>query len=271
MEQFLRERNKQQQQQLEDYDYDLKFLPYSAQAGTASEGQSEHLVDLPQDLQELQQQLLEAAKDKKEVTSHDLEVEPGTGWPWYVATLPPGDFYDCLFLYFSCSDYEKPGWPDNKEKCTNLFNYCITYVDKHNNTGNNNNNNNGLKDDDPFVVKIPISSEIISNGGSSNSGKPSEPITEPATLATSTARPSSSSTELSTSSTSTLSSSTTTSTSVRPSRETPEPTPGATTLVSTSSTQDPTTTSTSVRPSRETTSERETTPLVATEPPLTSS
>ena len=30
------------------------------------------IVILHQDLQELQQQLLEAAKDKKEVTSHDL-------------------------------------------------------------------------------------------------------------------------------------------------------------------------------------------------------
>ena len=50
--------------------------------------------------------------------------------------------------------FQLTGWPDNKEKCTNLFNYCITYVDKHNNTGNNNNNNNGLKDDDPFVVKV---------------------------------------------------------------------------------------------------------------------
>ena len=31
-----------------------------------------------QDLQELQQQLLEAAKDNKEVTSHDLGREQGT-------------------------------------------------------------------------------------------------------------------------------------------------------------------------------------------------
>ena len=69
MEQFLKERQKQEQ--LENFDYDLKFLPYSAQvastsnginwlrylrsvtvfvfqAETASEGQSEHLVDLPQ-------------------------------------------------------------------------------------------------------------------------------------------------------------------------------------------------------------------------------
>merc|ERR1711936_1396535 len=45
MEQFLKERQKQEQQ-VEDFDYDLKFLPYSTQAGTASEGQSEHLVDL---------------------------------------------------------------------------------------------------------------------------------------------------------------------------------------------------------------------------------
>ena len=72
-------------------------------------------------------------------------------------------------------------------------------MNKHNNTDNlNSNNNNGLKDDDPFVVKvslkppcagktneknylfhqIPISSEIISNGGSSSSEKPSEPSTE---------------------------------------------------------------------------------------------
>ena len=93
-----------------------------------------------------------------------------------------GDFYDCLFLYFSCSDYEKPGfkgflstrntlttnvvlpnqyvvhtqspgWPDNKEKCTNLFNYCITYVDKHNNT-NKDADSNDPEEDDPFVVKV---------------------------------------------------------------------------------------------------------------------
>ena len=46
-----------------------------------------------------------------------------------------------------------PGWPDNKEKCTNLFNYCITYVDKHNNT-NKDADSNDLEEDDPFVVKV---------------------------------------------------------------------------------------------------------------------
>ena len=54
------------------------------------------------------------------------------------------------------SKYNSTGWPENKEKCTNLFNYCITYVDKHNSTGNPDNNNNGLKEDDPFVVKVSL-------------------------------------------------------------------------------------------------------------------
>ena len=35
-----------------------------------------------------------------------------TGWPWYMAAIPPTDFYDCLFLYFSCTDYETPGGRD---------------------------------------------------------------------------------------------------------------------------------------------------------------
>jgi len=70
-----------------------------------------------------------------------------------MATIPPGDFYDCLFLYFSCTDYEKPEWPGNKEKCTSLFDYCITYTEKHANSTEDNT--------DPFVTKIPISSEII--------------------------------------------------------------------------------------------------------------
>merc|ERR1712080_533356 len=93
-------RGNQEKKEVKDYDYGWSFTPYRSELLREQE-QSEHLVDLPQDLQELQQQLLEAAK--VEVTHHDLEVDPGTGWPWYVATIPPGDFYDCLFLYFSCS------------------------------------------------------------------------------------------------------------------------------------------------------------------------
>jgi flavodoxin len=31
------------------------------------------------------------------------------GWPWYTADIPPNDFYDCVFLFFACSDNEKPG------------------------------------------------------------------------------------------------------------------------------------------------------------------
>ena len=38
-----------------------------------------------------------------------LDVDNSTGWPWYAANLPPADFYDCLFIYFSCTDFEKPG------------------------------------------------------------------------------------------------------------------------------------------------------------------
>merc|ERR1719206_584494 len=71
-----------------------------------------------------------------------------------MATIPPGDFYDCLFLYFSCTDYEEPAWPGNKKKCTNLFDYCITYTEKH---------ANSTDPKDPFVTKIPISSEIITS------------------------------------------------------------------------------------------------------------
>ena len=34
-----------------------------------------------------------------------------------------------------------------------MFNYCITYVDKHNNT-NKEADSNDLEEDDPFVVKV---------------------------------------------------------------------------------------------------------------------
>ena len=37
------------------------------------------------------------------------DVDNSTGWPWYAANLPPTDFYDCLFIYFSCTDFETPG------------------------------------------------------------------------------------------------------------------------------------------------------------------
>ena len=90
-------------------------------------------------------------------------MDNSTGWPWYAANLPPGDFYDCLFIYFSCTDFEQPGeivnvnilnlvslclnivcsaWPDNKEKCTQLFDYCITYVE------------NDSQEKGPFVTKV---------------------------------------------------------------------------------------------------------------------
>jgi len=127
----------------------LDYTLYINQLPEEAEG-SEHLTDLPDELQQLQQQLLEASR--VEVHSHDVEVDNSTGWPWYMATIPPGDFYDCLFLYFSCTDYEEPAWPGNKEKCTNLFDYCITYTEK---------NANSTDPKDPFVTKIPISSEII--------------------------------------------------------------------------------------------------------------
>ena len=32
-------------------------------------------------------------------------------WPWRTATVPPTTFYDCLYLFFSCTDYHKPGNP----------------------------------------------------------------------------------------------------------------------------------------------------------------
>jgi len=127
----------------------LDYTLYINQLPEEAEG-SEHLTDLPDELQQLQQQLLEASR--VEVHSHDVEVDNSTGWPWYMATIPPGDFYDCLFLYFSCTDYEEPAWPGNKDKCTNLFDYCITYTEK---------NANSTDPKDPFVTKIPISSEII--------------------------------------------------------------------------------------------------------------
>lgn len=30
-------------------------------------------------------------------------------WPWVSARLPPESFYDCLYLYFSCTDYHGQG------------------------------------------------------------------------------------------------------------------------------------------------------------------
>jgi len=146
----IKENIKKQQEGSVDYTL------YIAQLPEEDEG-SEHLTDLPDELQQLQQQLLEASR--LPVHSHEIEVDNSTGWPWYMATIPPGDFYDCLFLYFSCTDYETPEWPENKEKCTNLFDYCITYTEKYANISD---------PQDPFVTKIPISSEIISS-----SSKPS--------------------------------------------------------------------------------------------------
>ena len=33
----------------------------------------------------------------------------GLGWPWASASIPPDSFYDCLYLYFSCTDHHPPG------------------------------------------------------------------------------------------------------------------------------------------------------------------
>eukprot|EP00091_Calanus_sinicus_P020899 TRINITY_DN5977_c0_g1_i1.p1 TRINITY_DN5977_c0_g1~~TRINITY_DN5977_c0_g1_i1.p1 ORF type:complete len:133 (-),score=22.81 TRINITY_DN5977_c0_g1_i1:17-415(-) len=76
------------QQQEGSIDYNL----YINQLPEEDEG-SEHLTDLPDELQQLQQQLLEASR--VDVHSHEIEVDNSTGWPWYMATIPPGDFYDC--------------------------------------------------------------------------------------------------------------------------------------------------------------------------------
>ena len=32
-----------------------------------------------------------------------------TGWPHTFSHFPPASFYDCIFLFFSCSDNEEPG------------------------------------------------------------------------------------------------------------------------------------------------------------------
>jgi hypothetical protein len=71
------------------------------------------LTDLPDNLKELQQQILEA--DRVNVTNPGIEVDPTTGWPWYTADIPPNDVYDCIFLFFACSDYEGQGWPENTQ------------------------------------------------------------------------------------------------------------------------------------------------------------
>ena len=47
---------------------------------------------------------------RKPVTSLSIiDVDNSTGWPWYAANLPPTDFYDCLFIFYSCTDFEEPG------------------------------------------------------------------------------------------------------------------------------------------------------------------
>ena len=53
--------------------------------------------------------------------------------------------------FFLPSSSFSPGWPNNKGKCTDLFNYCITYVDSHNSSSVD-----GLDPatEDPFVVKV---------------------------------------------------------------------------------------------------------------------
>jgi len=56
------------------------------------------------------------------------------GWPWISAEIPPVDEYDCLFLFYACTDFQEPGWPGNKDKCEKLYKYCAAYVAKP--TGN---------------------------------------------------------------------------------------------------------------------------------------
>ena len=53
------------------------------------------------------------------------DVDNSTGWPWYAAKIPPSDFYDCLFLYYSCTDFETPG------KKSSTINYAMPVSYSH--------------------------------------------------------------------------------------------------------------------------------------------
>jgi len=45
------------------------------------------------------------------------------GWPFETARYPAGGFYDCLYLYYVCTD--KLGtWPENQQKCFQTFENC---------------------------------------------------------------------------------------------------------------------------------------------------
>ena len=107
--------------------------------GINDDMETDKLTDLPENLQQLQQQLLQVRNhyrkkkytkkmilqaSRKPVTSLSIiEVDNSTGWPWYAANLPPSDFYDCLFIFYSCTDFEEPGF--NFLKIVKIYNQNI--------------------------------------------------------------------------------------------------------------------------------------------------
>ena len=65
---------------------------------------------------------------------------------WVVYRPPPRQMFNCVCV---------PAWPDNKEKCTELFDYCVTYTEQDPNP------------DKPFVTKVMRENKSLQTGKSS--------------------------------------------------------------------------------------------------------
>ena len=50
-----------------------------------------HTIQCPELLQQFGKALYHGFDFTLDILFFFIEVEPGTGWPWYVATLPPGN------------------------------------------------------------------------------------------------------------------------------------------------------------------------------------
>lgn len=46
------------------------------------------------------------------------------GWPTDSLAVPPEDLYDCIYLFFVCTEKASGSWPENKGRCTKMFEAC---------------------------------------------------------------------------------------------------------------------------------------------------
>lgn len=163
------------------------------------------------------------------------------GWPFETARFPAGGFYDCLYLYYVCTD--KLGtWPENKQKCFQTFENCQTSI------GNT---------DDDYDFQFLSTSQRPTN--------PIRPVATPTTAPTTTTiRPAPSTTQRPITTTTKKTTSTTASTTTTQRQTTTSTT---TTITTTTAKQ----TTTTTKPPATTTSTTEKDVVVVTEPPLAES